>query len=263
MKNILVPLSASLNNECTLQYAIDFAAASEANVYVTSLFKVARAANLPVDVSVEAITKQQIEGYVNKIDTKNVLVETLPLEGDDVQESIELLHQKTHIDLIIVAPQSYSLNETLYLGEHAGAVVKRTQIPVLIVPRDYVFKPIKRILMAIKSGIVKDNRKLDVLKTIKDTFTSEIRLFLVKTAGFREGHEQIDETLESLINVVKTTENATVFQAVLEHLNENEPDVLCVFRRKQGFFEKLWDDNTVKKVDFESRIPLLVLKGAD
>ena len=33
-------------------------------------------------------------------------------------------------------------------------------------------------------------------------------------------------------------------------------------RRKKGFFSKLWDQNTVKKVDFESRVPLLVLKGA-
>lgn len=263
MKNILVPLSARLNNESTLQYAVDFASAIGANVFVTSLFKVARAANLPDDVSVEAITKQRLEGYVGKIDTKDVAIKALPLEGDDVQESIELLHQKTHIDLIILAPQSYALNETLYLGEHAGAVVKRTQIPVLIVPKNYAYKPIKRILMAIKSGNIKNTQKLNILRNIKESFHAEIRLFLVKTAGFTKKDAIIDESLQSLINFEKTTENATVFQAVLEHLNQNEPDILCVFRRKQGFFEKLWDDNTVKKVDFESRIPLLVLKGAD
>ncbi|NER17199.1 universal stress protein [Spongiivirga citrea] len=263
MKNILVPLSSSLNNKQTLQYAVDFAAQVGCDVYVTSLFKIARAKNLPKDVSVPAIAKQQLDSCIQSVDKKNVSVESLPLEGDDIQESIELLHQKLHIDLIILAPQGLSVNETLYLGEHAGAVVKRTQIPVLIVPRGYEYKPIKRILMALKSGVVKRTQKLKVLEIIKDKLQAEIRLFLVKTATFKDEDAAINPVLHSLVNSEKTTENSTIFQAVLEHLNENEPDLLCVFKRKQGFFEKLWDDNTVKKIDFESRIPLLVLKGAD
>jgi hypothetical protein len=43
------------------------------------------------------------------------------------------------------------------------------------------------------------------------------------------------------------------------------PDIICVFRRKRGFFEKLWNDVTLdhslSKANFESRVPLLVLKG--
>jgi len=263
LKNILVPLSASLNNKQTLKYAVDFAAEVGCDVYVTSLFKIARATNLPEDVSVPAIAKQQLDTCIQSVDTKNVRVQSLPLEGDDIQESIELLHQKLHIDLVILAPQGLSINETLYLGEHAGTVVKRTQIPVLIVPRGYEYKPIKRILMALKSGVIKRTKKLNVLENIKNKLQAEIRLFLVKTATFKEEDAIINPTLQALINFEKTTENSTLFQAVLEHLNENEPDIVCVFRRKQGFFEKLWDDNTVKKIDFESRIPLLVLKGAD
>ncbi len=57
------------------------------------------------------------------------------------------------------------------------------------------------------------------------------------------------------------TENATIFQAVLEFLHEEDPDIICVIRRKRGFFKKLWEQDVVKKVDFESKIPLLVLKG--
>ena len=39
---------------------------------------------------------------------------------------------------------------------------------------------------------------------------------------------------------LKITENATTFQGVLEHFQSNNPDMLCVFRRKRGFFKKLW-----------------------
>ena len=64
-----------------------------------------------------------------------------------------------------------------------------------------------------------------------------------------------------MASTFKTSENATVFQGVLEHLHVTEPDLLCVMRRKRGFFNRLWQEDVVKKADFESRLPLLILKG--
>ena len=72
---------------------------------------------------------------------------------------------------------------------------------------------------------------------------------------------ELNKTLESLVENQIQTRNATVFQGVLEHLHEEDPDMLCVIRRKRGFFQKLWQDDRVKKIDFDSNIPLLVLKG--
>ena len=69
--------------------------------------------------------------------------------------------------------------------------------------------------------------------------------------------------LAAITSGYKSSENATLFQGVLEHLNENNPDMICVFKRKRGFFKKLWEQTSVKKVDFESRLPLLVLKGTE
>jgi hypothetical protein len=37
--------------------------------------------------------------------------------------------------------------------------------------------------------------------------------------------------------------------------------MLCVFRRKRGFFKKLWEKNVILKQEFHTSIPLLILKG--
>ena len=58
-----------------------------------------------------------------------------------------------------------------------------------------------------------------------------------------------------------TTKNETVYEGLSAHINTIQPDLLCVIRRKRGFFSKMWEQNSIKKVDFESKIPLLVLKG--
>jgi len=37
--------------------------------------------------------------------------------------------------------------------------------------------------------------------------------------------------------------------------------MLCVVRRKRGFFTKKWEKNVILKKDFTSLIPVLVLPG--
>jgi hypothetical protein len=64
-----------------------------------------------------------------------------------------------------------------------------------------------------------------------------------------------------MISKTTETENATTFQGVLRHFETYNPDMLCVVRRKRGFFTKKWENNTILKKDFSSSIPVLVLSG--
>ena len=55
------------------------------------------------------------------------------------------------------------------------------------------------------------------------------------------------------------SENATTYLGVLEHFRTKQPDMLCVFRRKRGFFKKLWEKSTILKSEFFAPVPVLVL----
>jgi nucleotide-binding universal stress UspA family protein len=261
MKNILVPFYSLDKPSCNLQYAIDFARHINAKVRVVSIYSELGVKRLPKELSIKEIKKNDIEAYISKTNTTGVEVKALPLEGDDLNEAIGLYNQKQHVDLLVITPKSHSVNSELYLGQVSGSMVKRNKIPTIIVPKDYVFTPIKRILTAVKTGVLKDKRKVSILAEIKNAFEADLRLLLVKTPDYKEKYGEIDTLFTSMMSNLQVSENATVFQGVLEHLKENDPDMLCVFTRKRGFFAKLWDDDTVKKIDFESRIPLLVLKG--
>ncbi|MFT4699197.1 MAG: hypothetical protein ACI9SJ_002360, partial [Flavobacteriaceae bacterium] len=56
-------------------------------------------------------------------------------------------------------------------------------------------------------------------------------------------------------------ENATIFQGILEHFQSQNPDLLCVIRRKRGFFQKFKEKNVIYKHEFHTSKPLLVLSG--
>jgi hypothetical protein len=72
---------------------------------------------------------------------------------------------------------------------------------------------------------------------------------------------EVGPKMKALDAPLTTTTNATVYQGVLEHFQAAAPDVLCVFKRKRGFFEKLWEPDVVLKKDFYCSVPLLILKS--
>lgn len=262
MQHILVPIGSTESAKNTLQYAIDFASVVQAKVFVfraySSLSKAGTMIN--VDTIIERETNLYLRTMVNAVDTKDVDVKLIAAKGSTV-DSVLAIDDELGIDLIIVGAKSNSIKEELYLGKTAGSLVKQTELPVLAIPDNYKFTAIQNILMAFKSGIVKSKIALNSLQFVANKFKSKVNLLLVKTPDYTEEDLILDDKLKALQATLTVTENATTFQGVLENFQTHNPDMLCVFRRKRGFFQKLWEKNTVLKQEFHTSLPLLILKG--
>ena len=263
MKNILVPIGSNKNAANTLQYAIDFAVGTSAKIYVIHVFGVSKMASSMknIDSVLEKDSEHELDEVLNQVDKKGIEIISKSIKGN-VIDSIERVANQLHVDLIISSAKSISTDDRVYLGKITGGLIKDTQLPVLVIPKNYKFKVVSKILMAIKSGIISSNNVLAPLNNVINRFNSRLDLLRVITPSALSEDAQLNDELEELKTNYKTTENATIFQGVLEHIHEVDPDMLCVIRRKRGFFKRLWEDDRVYKKDFESRIPLLILKGA-
>ncbi|MFT4576673.1 MAG: nucleotide-binding universal stress UspA family protein [Polaribacter sp.] len=262
MKNILVPIGSSENSINTLQYAIDFANEVGANVFVLRAYNVQSKAGTIIDVN--AILERESNLYmrtmINSVDRKGKDIQLISAKGN-VVDSIASVQKEIGIDLVMMGPKSNSIKEEVFLGSTSGSVVKNSNIPILIVPESYVFKPFNSVLTAFKTGIVNEKKALIPLVFIKNHFNPVVNLLLVKTPVYVDADLVIDKALDAIKSSLQITENATTFQGVLEHFQSNNPDMLCVFRRKRGFFKKLWEKNTILKKEFHCSVPLLVLSG--
>ena len=262
MKHILVPIGSSENAANTLQYAIDLAAEFDSKVFVFRAYRgiSVTGAMMKVDEFMDRETQLYLRSLVNSTDRKNVDIKIVAAKGDNV-ENIRSINAEIGIDLIVVGPKSNSIKEEVFLGSTSGAIVKQTEFPVLVVPEGYTFKPFTTALTAFKSGVLRKEGMLKPLEIMVAKFGTKANLLLVKTPDYTEEDLVIDASLKKIQHTFKETENATIFQGVLEHFQSNNPDLLCVFRRKRGFFQKLWEKNTVLKSEFHTSIPLLVLCG--
>ena len=260
MNNILVPIGTSPKAYQTLQYAIDFASNFGAKVYVMDVFSVASGIGslANIEEKVAKSSKEHLKEMIDQVDTKNVEIKIATYNGDIV-DGLNDIDKELGIDLIIIAPRSNDIQEELYLGHTSGRIIKQTDIPTLIVPKGTEFKPIKKIMTAFGSGILKRSSILNPLATIKNKFRAEISLLLVKRPGYSEDDLRVNTALLDLSKHLTITENATTYLGVMEHYQNQHPDMLCVFRRKRGFFKKLWEKNTILKSEFFVPIPVLVL----
>lgn len=262
MKNILVPVGSSKNTLSHLQYAVDFAKSFGAKLFVVQVYNVYTKAGtmIKVDHIIERESLAYLKEMISKLDTKGVDITVKVLKGKLV-DTLELACKAADIDLILIEPRTNSIKEEVFLGKTSGKIIKQTQIPSLIVPDGYKFKPVSKILFAVKSAIIKKNNSLEPLVDIKTHFKALVDLLLVKTPFYNMGDFELKKEIKTIVNSITETENATTFQGVLQHLQSFNPDVLCVVRRKRGFFTQKWENNVILKKDFSSNIPVLVLSG--
>lgn len=261
MKNILVPVGTSPDSHEMLQYAVDFAIQFSSEIYVMDVINISsKTGNLGnISEKIEETNIERIKQIIEKVDANNAVIKIATYNGDIVS-GLKDIDREIGIDLIILSPRSNDIQqEQLYLGNTTGKIIKQTNIPSLLVPKGMVFKPYESILTAFKSGVLKRNRILDPLVQIKGKFNSKVNLLLVKTPGYTDDDLKINTALMDISSELTITENATTYLGVTENFQAKHPDLLCVFRRKRGFFKKLWEKNTISKSEFFAPVPVLVL----
>jgi len=256
MMNILVPIGTSTNANETLQYAVDFAEAFGAAIYVMDVFNVTGKTGTLTNVTqkVAENSKERLKEVIGRVETKNVSIKIASFNGE-LKDGLKEINKGIGIDLIILAPRSNDIKEENYLGQTSGAIIKRTNIPTLIVPKGTSYKEFKSILVAFKSGILKRKRILDPLIEIKNKHNSSVNLLMVKTPGYSDDDLKINTALMDISSQLTFTDNSTTYHGVLEHFQAKHPDLLCVFRRKRGFFKKLWEKSTIAKSEFYAPPP--------
>ncbi|GHC43851.1 universal stress protein [Ulvibacter litoralis] len=261
MKNILVPIGSSENAVSNLQYAIDLAQEMDAYVYVISVFQeLSKVGGLTkVNAIMKEDTVNRLDEVLSKVNKRDVTVISHPIKGG-ILESVNRVSKHVDIDLLVLSPRSNSIREEVYLGNVSGKILKGTNIPILIVPEGAVFEQPTSMLMAFKNGNFDKKKMLDPVRQYVKHFGTELHLLHVETPDSTDKMLEISKKLKKLKTTYTKAESGTTYQAVLAHYKDHNPDMLCVVRRKRGFFKKLWEKNVILKKEFFTTKPLLVLQ---
>ena len=271
MKNILAPTDFSEIADNAVNYAFEFAQSCNASVTLLHCF------HIPIisgDALVTAIDFEDLEKESRDLLNirKRKLIQKYPgVKVDMVSnagfaaEEIVRYGKEGKVDLIIMGITGSGTFDEL-LGDTTISVVKNSEIPVLIVPREKVFKKLKNIVITFDRKQIENINNIVPAIELAKQFNSNTTALHIKQRHAIDSTEdylaekQIADLLAEIdhrkINFIT---NVNTIEGIEHYLNRHDVDMLVMLKRKHGFFDQLFHGSNTNKMAFHTNVPLLIL----
>jgi len=267
MKKILVPTDYSDHAKEALIYAIKLAKHTGGRINILHAYQLIPA-SIGLAITIEEHLRSQAEKDMEQLIeditplSNGISIKTTIMKGIPAP-AIATVAAYGNYDGIIMGTKGASGLKEIFIGSVAGDVIKESQIPVLVIPKDASFQPIKNIVFAIGDYELNDPEVVTPLKELAQLYKSKIKIFHIILDSEQEGKyvqtikaiQGLDYSLNYVIDNQKTDDNITEFVA------QTEPDLLCLIRQKKGLFDRLFGENITLKQTFHTKIPLLILEN--
>ena len=255
IKNILVPTDFSTCSETAVSFAIEFALATKARLFlmhsVSSSFSVAS----------ERLTEQ----LMSDDRFREIEAQTVTEVGDPGQAILRQAEEK-QADLILIGNKGSSGGRRL-LGSTAIEVLSKAKVPVLSVPEKSTYAGFEDILFMtdfnngdvsaledIQSWATDFNAHLHVLHVFTDDNFKE----LIKYRGFRE---IVEERLKDKKISFQRVFNQSFYGGLLDYMKTRSVNLITLTRYQKNIFQKIMERDHTREVSYEIETPFMVLNG--
>ncbi|WP_339610252.1 universal stress protein [uncultured Planktosalinus sp.] len=177
---------------------------------------------------------------------------------------INELVEKKNIDLVIMGTQGATGAKEVLFGTQTIHVIKKATCPVLAIPSDYEFKPLKNILLPSDFSIGFNENQLQVLRYLANLHHSTLHiLHILQKNELSENQESGKHFLSKYFKSVTVDfhlkKGDDIQEVIMKFQKENPVEILSMINNKHSFFENLFFEPVVHKVGFHVNIPFLVI----
>ena len=266
MKKILVPTDFSEYANTALRYAINIGNYFNAKIYVLHVYDSISTTGTYDKVrtfikeNAERALADNVRSFTSTIYDK-IILEERAIDGNAVDVICSIAaHEK--MDMIIMGTQGASGLKEIFLGSNTFQVMNKTEVPLLAIPQGFKYRPIKDILLPVDSGIVANSDTLNPLIELAKAYDSEIKVMHLETEKMVVGYDpgidiKLGEVPHSFHRVIGSNDDTN--DVINSFVEEDDSDLLCMIRRKRGFWEKLFHKSVTTREIFNSPVPLLIL----
>lgn len=205
-------------------------------------------------------TKEKIERlYPNPKHRYNTLA-----SFNTLTDEIKDITRERNINLIIMGTQGATGAKEIFLGTNTVHVLRKTKIPVLVIPNKYAFTAIDSILFPTDYWSDYKIEEFGFLLDFADSLKAEIVVFHANEEhDLTEAQQKNKVLLSSKLKDIKhrfvLDRDNLMPKAVYKYIEENNAGLLAMMNRKHSFFERLMIKQNVDAFGFHIDIPFLVI----
>lgn len=270
MKKILFATDFSSNANKAFGFALNLAEKHQAELIMLHVYDVLPVYGHPFIAGPDEMTTQTGTSWENSLkkffnqSNSDLQPRYVAVENTSVVKGILSVIEKYQPQLVVTGTKGKSPVKELLLGSTTKALVKRSPVPVLAVPKYAELKDYDKVLYASDFREV-DLKALQGLVELVRPFEPEIKILHMSTDNQYERREKM-EWFKDLIHdnvsypdiscdLVATDD---VFNALNKYMTENDFDMLVMLEKERnGIIDKLFHIGLVSKMEFRTWIPLL------
>lgn len=182
-------------------------------------------------------------------------------------DELESLFKKHDAQLIIIGTSSQYLAQDLFANSNTAAILK-LQVPILSIPLNVVFRPVKKIVFAcdVLRGV--NIQILDEVRYFAKTMAAEVEVFHVQdklrerkhAAQISQNEIRINAALEGIPHSFKPTDSNFVVAEIKNEIDRIKADLLIMVPQRYGFWESLVHRSKTRIMASQGNVPLLSIR---
>ncbi len=280
IKNIVVPTDFSETARNAFNYAKEFAPRIGATITLANVKEyLLPTSELAITVNplysegetLEAYNNFITDGMTNKgTQTLNHPIKTQTIGGSPADSLIELSDNK-ETDLMVIGASGLKDFITHLMGTTSLSVAKNAHCPVLLIPQNTAWQPIKNIMYAcnyfsISPKMVKEINDFALLVHAKIHFVhvDDVEKKVEKEADELNWDELFIMTDNKLRFETHYIYGENKIEELKNYVQKNRIDLMAFVSRKKGFWENLFSKSVIQEIAFAGiPKPMLVLHPED
>lgn len=271
MKKVLVPIDFTSSSQAASRYAASLAQVFTAQVHLLHVYmEPAPVTEVPSAWIVTSnVWQKENEERIHK--ESDYLKETYAIDVSGeavvgfVGDSIKEVAEKTGADLVVMGMKQEKRSKVL--GSSTLAAIRKLAIPVLVIPEDVVFSPIKHIIYASDFEEVNNISCFHILLQLTQQFNAHLTLLHVQKENVEMSADEVPGRIQMgrVLAHVSSYSYEEVLDDNVDHgiqsFIENDPaDLLVMIARHHNIFERMFGTIHTRSMSYITKCPLLVLK---
>lgn len=276
-KRILIPTDFSKNALNAARYALDLYAKQNCDFYFLNIFHVGGYTTdyltIPEPGSIEYETaKEQSEESFRK------LLAVLALHNDNpkhkyhtisslnfLSEAMKDIISKKDINLVVMGTQGASGTKGVIFGSNTvKAMEKITACPVLAVPEEVRFAPLKEVVFPTDFKESFKSKELDYLIDIVSMHGAAVRVLHINKTGEltrnQQEHKQLLDLIFSSIECTfHTLTDICLAKGITTFVASRNSDMIAFINHTHFFFGSVFSKPLVKEIGYDATTPILAL----
>lgn len=274
MKHILLLTDFSKNSKNAIYYALELLQDEPCEFYV---LHVKSSTNFTSDDLVFASNQTIYQALIKKEKTKlTKLVRGLKdtyqndrhnfeliVDYDVFTDAINQAVRSKEIELVVMGTNGISETKEVIFGSNAINVIRKVNIPTLVVPDGYEYTPPKEILLtldAFDSLHGKSFKKLTEFVEKRKLQMHVLRINPLSDSSNIEASDRSDLTaaLKDKNFIYHIIRDIPMNLAVHTYLQTNSIDMMVLIVQKETFFERFFIGSTTTQISKDVMVPLLI-----